>query len=172
MIVVRYFTRPRRMLRATQGLDQNAEKRERTGVSFTCVGADQALASTRLSVPEDRHRASADGRPPVFVSGAGGVTECRMKQFAFAFAVSVAATTAIAQPRPSTVVMSCGQAAGLVASRGAVVLGTGGHTYDRFVSDGRFCLRNEITEPAWVPAGDTRQCLVGYRCRERTPHFR
>jgi hypothetical protein len=90
-----------------------------------------------------------------------------MKTLVCAIAATGAAATAFAQPRPSTLAMSCGQAAGLVASRGAIVLGTGGYTYDRFVSDGRFCLNTEITEPVWVPAGDTPQCFVGYRCQER-----
>jgi hypothetical protein len=91
----------------------------------------------------------------------------RMRKLVVAAAMSALVSTAIAQPRPSTTAMSCAQAAGLVASRGAVVLGTGGYTYDRFVSDQRFCLRSERTEPVWVPAGDTRQCFVGYRCKER-----
>jgi hypothetical protein len=90
-----------------------------------------------------------------------------MKRLILAIAASLAVTSAVAQPRPSTAAMSCNQAAGLVASRGAIVLGTGGYTYDRFVSDDRFCLRTETTEPVWVPAGDTPQCFVGYRCRER-----
>ena len=69
----------------------------------------------------------------------------------------------------STLAMSCGQAAGLVAARGAVVLGTGGYIYDRFVSDQRFCLTAEVTEPMWVAARDTPACFVGYRCREQRP---
>jgi hypothetical protein len=90
-----------------------------------------------------------------------------MSKLVLAAALSALITSAMAQPRPSTTAMSCAQATGLVASRGAVVLGTGGYTYDRFVSDQRFCLRTETTEPMWVPAGDTPQCFVGYRCRER-----
>jgi hypothetical protein len=89
-----------------------------------------------------------------------------MKRIFVTFAVSLCASGAIAQARVSTVAMSCGQAAALVAAHGAAVLGTGGYTYDRFVADGRFCVRGEITEPAWVPAGDTAQCFVGYRCRQ------
>jgi opacity protein-like surface antigen len=81
-------------------------------------------------------------------------------------AASMCATGAIAQAHVSTVAMSCGQAAALVATHGAAVLGTGGYTYDRFVADGRFCVRGEITEPAWVPSGDTAQCFVGYRCKQ------
>ena len=61
----------------------------------------------------------------------------------------------------------CAQAAGLVAARGAIVLGTGGLTYDRFVSDASHCAIKETTEPAWVPAADTPQCFVGYRCKGR-----
>lgn len=80
--------------------------------------------------------------------------------------VAAITTSAAAQPRPSSVQMSCRQAAGLVASQGAIVLGTGGYTYDRFVADRRFCLRSEVTEPAWVPSADTPQCFVGYRCKE------
>ena len=75
-------------------------------------------------------------------------------------------TSAIAQPRPSSVSMTCNQAAGLVRARGAVVLGTGGYTYDRFVSDHRFCLYFEVTEAAFVPTVDMPQCFVGYRCKE------
>ena len=38
------------------------------------------------------------------------------------------AAPALAQGRPSTTAMNCGQAARLVAARGAIVLGTGGPT--------------------------------------------
>jgi hypothetical protein len=95
-----------------------------------------------------------------------------MKTLVLSLAVVLAAATgAAAQPRPSSVAMSCQQAAGLVASQGAIVLGTGGYTYDRFVTDRRFCLRSETTEPAWVPARDTPQCFVGYRCKEADRMF-
>ena len=93
-----------------------------------------------------------------------------MKQLILAAAVSALATGAVAQPRPATTAMGCRQAAGLVASSGAIVLGTGRNTYDRFVSDARFCLTTETTEPVWVPASDTSQCFVGYRCKGRTGH--
>src|SRR3954451_2697924 len=73
-----------------------------------------------------------------------------------------------AQARPSTVTMACAQAAQLVTSQGAIVLGTGGSTFDRFVTDRRFCAINQTTEPAWVPAADNLQCFVGYRCKEPT----
>jgi hypothetical protein len=79
---------------------------------------------------------------------------------------------AAAQPRPSTVTMTCAQAASLVASRGGVILGTGGLTFDRFVSDRRLCAISETTEPAWAPTADTPQCFVGYRCKEPNAEVR
>jgi hypothetical protein len=89
-----------------------------------------------------------------------------MLRILLACTACLAATSALAQPRPSSVAMTCAQAAGLVASRGAIVLGTGGHTYDRFVHHRGFCLITETTKPAWVPTRDTPQCFVGYTCVE------
>jgi hypothetical protein len=91
-----------------------------------------------------------------------------MKKLVLAAAMSALVSSATAQPRFSITAMSCGQAAGLVASRGAIVLGTGGH-YDRFVRDATFCLRTETTDPVWIRAADTPQCFVGYRCKEKDP---
>jgi hypothetical protein len=81
------------------------------------------------------------------------------------------ATEAIAHPRPLSLVMSCGQARSLVASRGAIVLDTGRYTYDRYVSSQAFCLRNEYVRPAWVPTADTPQCPIGYTCVDDPPWF-
>jgi hypothetical protein len=75
-------------------------------------------------------------------------------------------TAAVAQNRPSTTAMTCQQAASLVYARGAIVLGTGGYTYDRFVRDRSFCQVTEALESAWVPTRDTPTCFVGYRCYE------
>ena len=80
--------------------------------------------------------------------------------------MSLIATAAFAQQRPSTVAMSCGQARGVLASRGAAVLGTGGYTYDRFVRDRSFCQPTEVTRAAFVPTRDTPECFIGYRCIE------
>ena len=88
------------------------------------------------------------------------------KALPLGLAVACLATTVAAQPRPSTVAMRCGQAASLVASRGAIVLGTGGYTYDRFVAHRGFCLLSETTEAAFVPTIDNPQCFIGYRCKE------
>ena len=77
------------------------------------------------------------------------------------------ATPSIAEARPNTVTMSCGQAAATVARAGAIVLSTGEFTYDRFVATNGFCLPGEITEPGIAPTTDSQNCQVGYVCRQR-----
>lgn len=79
---------------------------------------------------------------------------------------ALAASDAAAQGRPATPGMTCGQARGLLAARGAAVLGTGGMTYDRFVVDRTFCEPTEIVARALVPTRDTPSCFIGYRCKE------
>ncbi len=93
-----------------------------------------------------------------------------VKPLPFALALLLVLATgvpeAMAQRRPDSTRMTCRQAAGLVFSRGALVLGTGGHTYDRFVRDRSFCEVTEVLDPAWAPTRDTPSCFVGYRCKE------
>jgi hypothetical protein len=81
-----------------------------------------------------------------------------------ASALSLVASTALAQSRPETPNMTCASAAELVARRGAVILYTGDDTYDRYVRDQGFCEREQTVEPARVPTLDRAQCFVGYRC--------
>lgn len=89
------------------------------------------------------------------------------KTSSIAIALLIAATSAAsAQGRPDSTRMSCGQAAALVQRSGALVLGTGGMTYDRYVADRRFCNPTEQTKPAFAPAADTPRCFVGYTCIE------
>jgi hypothetical protein len=71
---------------------------------------------------------------------------------------------ATAQARPSTLSMTCGQAQALVARQGAIVLSTGEFTYDRYVSDRRFCEVGEALRNEFVPTRDNPQCFVGYSC--------
>jgi hypothetical protein len=80
-------------------------------------------------------------------------------------------TAAMAQPRPMTQEMSCREVNSNVISRGAIVLGTGPNTYDRYVRSQAFCLSNEFARPAWVPTSDTPQCFVGYTCEDEIPLF-
>ena len=83
-----------------------------------------------------------------------------IQTLAFALALSLPAATALAQ-RPQSPAMTCRQAAGLVFARGAVVLGTGGHTYDRYVRDRGFCEVTEIDEARLRP--DPRQSAMPRR---------
>jgi hypothetical protein len=85
-----------------------------------------------------------------------------------AFAVVAVTMPAGAQPRPDSLRMTCQQAAGLVFQRGALVLGSGPHVYDRYVRDRGFCQPTELTRPAFAPTLDHPQCFVGYRCFEPT----
>ena len=81
-------------------------------------------------------------------------------------ALALAAGPAASQGRPSTASMTCGQVAQLVIDRRAVVLATGGQTFDRFVSDRTSCEATEEVRGAFVPTRDAPRCFVGYRCYE------
>jgi hypothetical protein len=81
-------------------------------------------------------------------------------------AAGLTLATAQAQPRPSTTTMTCAEATRLVSSRGAILLGTGGQTYDRFVADRSFCEITEYVRRGLAPTRDVPQCLIGYRCYE------
>ena len=54
----------------------------------------------------------------------------------------------------------------LVFASGAIVLGTGGSTYDRFVRDRTFRQMTEYAQTAYVPSLETPVCFVGYRCKQ------
>jgi hypothetical protein len=66
--------------------------------------------------------------------------------------------------------LTCAQARALVQSEGAIVLTTGRYTYDRFVSDHRFCDRDEVTRPRRTPTRDDEACRIGCVCQPR-PDF-
>ena len=78
----------------------------------------------------------------------------------------VASTAALAQGRPATTAMTCGQARGFIQARGAAVIGTGGQTFDRFVRDRSFCEPTEVTKTTFAPTRDNPRCFIGYRCIE------
>lgn len=71
---------------------------------------------------------------------------------------------AAAMALPNTTQMTCRQATTLVRTGGAVVLATSATTYDRYVLDRGYCPVEQVTDPAWVPTRDNRQCFVGYTC--------
>jgi hypothetical protein len=83
----------------------------------------------------------------------------------------VMVVAAQAQPQPNTTRMSCAAAQQLVARQGAIVLRTSATTYNRYVSSRAYCMRTEITEAAFVPSADARDCFVGYLCREPVSNF-
>jgi hypothetical protein len=76
------------------------------------------------------------------------------------------AETQPAQSRPDTTRMNCAAARALVTKQGGIVLGTGPSLFDRYVSSRAHCLSGQMTEPAFVPTADDRQCFLGYTCRE------
>ena len=88
----------------------------------------------------------------------------------FLAAAVLAATScvALAQGRPSTTAMSCAEAQALVNRSGAIVLGTGGPTFERFVTNQNFCLVGEDAVPFLAPTRDNPQCMVGRRCEPRS----
>lgn len=94
------------------------------------------------------------------------VQPMKPRQIALALAATLAGAS-LAEARPNTTTMGCGQAAATVARAGAIVLSTGEHTYDRFVATGAFCLPGEITEAGVAPTLDSPACQVGYVCRTR-----
>ena len=83
-----------------------------------------------------------------------------------ALAFALAAPVAVAQVRPSSPLLTCQAARQIVATEGAAVLSTGRYAYERYVSGSQFCALGETIEPAWIPAADSAQCFVGYRCRQ------
>lgn len=85
--------------------------------------------------------------------------------------VALLASGQDAQARPDTTRMACAQAYSLVNRSGAIVLSTGGHTFDRFVRHRGYCTQTENIEPAFVRTRNNRQCFVGYTCEEKTEEF-
>ena len=73
--------------------------------------------------------------------------------------------------------MNCSAARALVVQQGAIVLGTGHSLYDRnapslfdrYVVSLAYCASTQVTEPAFVPTSDNRQCFIGYTCRNPRP---
>lgn len=85
-----------------------------------------------------------------------------VKRAAMMIAVLAAlSNVALAQSRrPDARAMDCDQVHSLIQSRGAVVLTTGQHTYDRYVVDGRFCEMGEVALRQTIRTRDTGQCVV------------
>jgi hypothetical protein len=95
-----------------------------------------------------------------------------MKAFVCLCAFLSMTGAALAQGRPSTTSMTCAAAASLVQQRGAVVLGTGGSTFDRAVRDASFCAQGQKLRPMFAPTTDNPNCHVGWRCFDESRESR
>lgn len=71
---------------------------------------------------------------------------------------------ALAQNRLDTRNMSCQQARETINARGAIVMSTGQHTYDRYVASTAQCATGEAAVVTDVPTIDDDRCIV-YRCQ-------
>jgi len=80
--------------------------------------------------------------------------------------IATVTTVGTAQARPDTRTMTCAQAQALVDRYGAIVLTTGQHTYDRFVSGQRYCDIPYIARMTWVQTRDTDKCPIAYTCKQ------
>jgi len=87
-----------------------------------------------------------------------------MRLIPAALALVLSAGLASAQTASSTTNLTCAQARGLVVQQGGVVLGTGGRTFDRFVSNEGLCARELAARQAFAPTLDNPQCPVGFVC--------
>lgn len=103
--------------------------------------------------------------------GRAELVDGAMKRIALVLAFLACGSGVQAQPRQSTLNLTCAQAQRTIFGRGAAVLSTGTYTFDRFVRDLSFCEVNEYLDPAFVPTRDTPQCPIGYRCRTDPPDF-
>ncbi|WP_422374746.1 hypothetical protein [Roseibium sp.] len=70
--------------------------------------------------------------------------------------------------RPNSTAMTCGQVQSMINQRGAVVLSTGQHTFDRYVSNRNSCQHGEILRRDYVPTKDNNRCYV-QRCVNPQP---
>jgi len=77
---------------------------------------------------------------------------------------AAALTAPAAEARPDSLAMTCAEAASLVTSQGAVVIGTGPNIFDRYVREVRFCSGAEQLKPEWIKTRDNPRCFVGYVC--------
>ena len=90
-----------------------------------------------------------------------------MRRLGSPLLLSLILSASLADARQSALNMTCSQAAALVAASGSIVLSTGRHTYERFVSRPGFCELGKYADRAWTGTADTRSCRVGYVCKHR-----
>ena len=83
--------------------------------------------------------------------------------------VTLILSTAAVEARQSTTNMTCSQAQQLVRSQGSILLSTGRHTFDRYVSGWTFCPTGDYIKRAYVQTKDSRYCRIGYTCTMDSP---
>ncbi|WP_353645014.1 hypothetical protein [Mesorhizobium sp. WSM2239] len=89
-----------------------------------------------------------------------------MKPLLLALCFSLIAAEAQAISRYNSTSMSCAEVQARVRGEGAAILryrstrNPSLPLYGRYVSDRRYCNHNEVAETAFVPAADTKSCLV------------
>lgn len=90
-----------------------------------------------------------------------------MRSKILVLAICLAATSApvLAQGRPDARAMTCSQVQDLIDQRGAAVLTTGHHTYDRFISRWNRCDHPFVHQDTLISTRDTDRCQV-YICRD------
>jgi hypothetical protein len=81
----------------------------------------------------------------------------------------VLATASAAQEGPASQSMPCKNVASLVAHSGAVVLRTGPHNYNLYVTTSDFCSNAQGIVPAFIPTRDSQACFIGYTCSNQGP---
>lgn len=69
-----------------------------------------------------------------------------------------------AEARPAIYSMNCEQARAFVQQRGAVVVDTGPHTFERIVVDRSYCLHGENVRTFYTRTTDNPKCNVGREC--------
>ncbi len=80
-------------------------------------------------------------------------------------AISAAsATPVLAQARTNITSLTCGQAKSLIDRRGAAVITTGRHTYERYVKNRNFCEIGDRTRRQSVKTKNSNSCFIGFRC--------
>lgn len=73
-------------------------------------------------------------------------------------------TSGAAHARFDSLKHSCEAAQARVQSRGATIIHSGRHIYDRYVSRVGYCAQGQSIKPAWIPTADASHCWVGYTC--------
>ena len=79
-------------------------------------------------------------------------------------AAALATMVAAAEARPYP---SCGEAQATVSARGAAVIRTAPHVYDRYVAHAGYCFPTQYAKPVYAATWDNPHCPIGRVCTER-----